>query len=589
MPKRKHSPPTRLFRPEADGLETRQMLSGVVTGMDSKGDNWTLTMIGPGTVSVLKQNDANGNPAPLNSATDINSITIGGTDPTKSRLVGTVTPGKNSDGRVFFQNMIGLPTFSEKLPGAGLGLVAINMPGFWLGNTTPISSTATTAPTPASIVLPDGVDTLRIGGVDTTFNRPAALSGATDDSDNIQLGAPAYGGTRIIIDKSISSTQQAPPASGSTTPTTVQHGVSFAVSGRLDLFQANEIDGDATLPPGQFKNENSKATGTGGTLVVSGTPIPTASGGDPLLVFNGVKGAATGQIGDLRVGGNATNLTAIVYDATGNFSGAKVSNFSVGGETNNVMLVAPNGSRNVVFGKGMDNVEIRSHVINTLKANRGALNSNVIVDRSISNAQFGGDVVNSNILAGYAQNYSNITTTVRGSASLFGNTASAPPPQPQNAQLGGGMLVHVAGDVNNGIFAASVAPAFLASATTRVYTNANPAAKTGFGDANQIVLPGGHIGGKVEGKIDNTTVTPGAPNKAFFAQQVTSFAGPVVPPNVPEPPFGGPQQPTQAPGIHNVGKIPTVTLPVPTPTKTTTSATAARSTPKGPAVAKSKA
>ncbi len=37
----------------------------------------------------------------------------------------------------------------------------------------------------------------------------------------------------------------------------------------------------------------------------------------------------------------------------------RISNFSIGGETNNVMLIAANGARNIYFGKGMDNVEIR--------------------------------------------------------------------------------------------------------------------------------------------------------------------------------------------------------------------------------------
>ena len=41
----------------------------------------------------------------------------------------------------------------------------------------------------------------------------------------------------------------------------------------------------------------------------------------------------------------------MVYDAVTN-ADARVSNFSVGGETNDVLLVAPNGSRSIYFGKG---------------------------------------------------------------------------------------------------------------------------------------------------------------------------------------------------------------------------------------------
>jgi hypothetical protein len=545
--------------------------------MDSKGDSWTLRLTGPGALTVLKQNDANGNPSPLNSATDINSITIGGTNPLTSKLVGTVNRGTNSDGRVFFQHFTELPSNSAQFPGLGLGLLSINMPGFWLGNTTPASATTTTAPPPATMSIPDGVDTLNFGGVDTTFNRPAALAGATDDSDTVQLGLPLYGGTRIIIDQSISSSQQAPSSSGTGT-TTVQHGVAFAASGRLDLFQANSIQGDATHPPIQFQNENSAASGGGGTIVLSGTGPSGAAQPDRLLTslngvlggaIVGVKGAVTGQIGDLRIGGNATNLTAFVYDSQNN--GAKVSNFSIGGETNNILLVAPNGSRNVVFGKGMDNVEIRSHVINTLKANRGAIDSNVIVDRTISSAVFGGDVVGTNVLSGYLQDFTGIINAFRG------NTTGTPQPlpQPQNAQPFGGMQVHVAGNVTNSVFAASVEPALVPPATTRVFTNANPTTQTGFGDPNQLVLSGGHIGEKVEGTIDNSTATPKTPTQAFFAQSVTSYAGPVVPPNVPEAPYPVPTKPFTLPGIGNVNVVPTIKIRTPTKPTTTTAAAAA--------------
>ena len=59
----------------------------------------------------------------------------------------------------------------------------------------------------------------------------------------------------------------------------------------------------------------------------------------------------TGQIGDVRVGGNATNFTTLAEEyamTTTPVEGAldaKISNFFIGGETNNVMLIAPSGSR----------------------------------------------------------------------------------------------------------------------------------------------------------------------------------------------------------------------------------------------------
>ncbi len=291
------------------------------------------------------------------------------------------------------------------------------MPNFWLGNTTPVGSTET--PVTPSITIPDGVSTLNFGGADTTHNQvnPPA-STATSDMENIDLGLPAYGGTRIIINKSISSTQSIASTTGGA-PTTIQHGVDFAVSGRLNLFQANEIDGDALNPPGQFSDQVSTATGTGGTIVDSGT----ANTAPFLNVISLITGAVTGAIGNVRIGGNATNFMTLVFDNTG-VDGAKINNFSVGGETNNVLVVAPSGMQNAAFGKGMDTTDILTNVINTLQANRGAINSNVFVDRTISQVRLGGDVVDSSFLTGASQNFGTIYDAITGVTSTGQTTAS---------------------------------------------------------------------------------------------------------------------------------------------------------------------
>ena len=516
MSTRKQSSRNRAFRPAADDLETRQLLSGVVTGRDIDGDLWTLRLVGPGAISVTKQNDASGNPTTLMDPSEINTITIGGTDPTKSQLIGTVTRAAGGDGEVFFETLNELPSLSEHFAGVGQGLLAINMPGFWLGNTYAAGTTPTSSP---SMHIPDGTDTLRFGGVDTTHNPVTPTSTSTSDNTEVELGLPMFGGTRVEIDKSISSTQQAPPASGSTTTTTIQHMVTFAVSGRLQLFQANEIDGDATNPPGQFTNENSAASGSGGTEVVSTlasvTPFFTTT------TSGVVKGAVGGQIGFVQVGGNATNFTTLVEDPTGTGI-AHISNFYVGGETNNVMLIAPDGANTLVFGKGMDTVEIRAHVINQLKANRGAIDSNVAVDRQIGLVDLGGPVVNTKVLSGYAQDYTGIINTVTGtSTSVFSSATPAAPPIPTDAQTAGKMTVHVGGDITNSIFAASTAPD-----TSGAY-----------GSPGELLLPTGQISAKVEGTIDNATATPDSPSTAFYAQKVALNASPVAPAGVAEEPY----------------------------------------------------
>ncbi|MFO0950799.1 MAG: hypothetical protein U0835_06510 [Isosphaeraceae bacterium] len=180
----KRSPRPRGYRPAADLLETRQLLSGVVTGNDIDGDAWSLRLIGPGNITVVKQDDATGNPAPLNSATEIRQIIVGGTLANQSKLIGQVKKGPNGDGKVFFQQMQGIPGRSQLFPSVGDSLKSVDMPGFWLGNTTP----GTTPGTP-TITLPDGAGSFRFGGVDTTHNRPAATS--STQSDQAVRGGPA--------------------------------------------------------------------------------------------------------------------------------------------------------------------------------------------------------------------------------------------------------------------------------------------------------------------------------------------------------------------------------------------------------------
>lgn len=542
MSTRKPSPRNRAVRPAAEDLEGRQLLSATVSGTDIDGDQWVLKLIGPGSLVVTKQDGADGNPAPLNSTTQINTITIGGLNPLSSRLVGTVTKGTSGDGKVFFHTLDELPSKSEQLA-LGNGPKSITMPGFWLANTTPAPAAGTTTPTPTppAITIPDGVNTLQFGGVDTTVgqvNPPAST--ATSDTAAVTLGLPQYGGTRILIDRAISSSQSVPPSGTSTTPTTIQHAITFNVSGRLSLFQANEIVGDTKTPPGQFSDRNTNATGFGGTWVISGT-----GGTAPFLANGQLTGGATGQIGNVRVGGNATNFSTLVFDTTGS-GNARISNYSVGGETNNVLLVAPNGARNIVFGRGMDTVDILTHTINTLTANRGALNSNVFVDRTISKANFGGDVAQTTVLSGYQQSFSNIINTVTGQASVsaFSPTPQpAPPPKPQNAETGGGMTVLVAGDITNSVFAASVQP--------EVVTPKTGTPTFQFGTSRNLVLPSGHISAKVEGTINNSTATPDVPTQAFFAKHLDVRSGPVIPPNVPEAPYTGHQPYTLVPGLHH--------------------------------------
>lgn len=475
-------PGDRAFRPTTEGLESRKLLTKVITGVDIDGDTWELRLLGPGDLSVVNQPDANGDPIPLGEPALIDSILIGGPDPTQTRLVGVVNQAEGGDGRVYFQNM-------REFNGAAVGVAALNgihvidMPDFWLGRT---SAEATIAGVPAGLILiPDGVNTLRFGGADVTYTPPGGTplnQNGRNDELIVALGLPRSWGTSIIIDQSISNAE---PGVG-TSPAT-QNGVQFSVVGRVNTFQANEIVGDADLPPAPL-------AAVGGTQLFS-------TGGQEQNAASLLEGQIVGQFGFVRVGGNATNFTVE--------TDTRISNFYVGGETANVILLAPEGSRNIYFGKGMDEVTILTDVIMTLQANRGAIDSTVASVRPIGQMTIGGDVVGTQILSGYDLSLSRVFATQQ--------LPQFPPPV-----ISGGAInqLLIAGDVVDSIIAASVDPV-----------------DGIWGNENDLVLPYGKILGKVEGSVNNENVLTASPSEAFFARTVKLQQGPIIPPAVPEAPF----------------------------------------------------
>ncbi|WP_435016620.1 hypothetical protein TA3x_004193 [Tundrisphaera sp. TA3] len=514
MSKWNHPMRSRALRPSAESLEGRQLLAASLTGINSAGDRWTLDLKGPGTLQVVKQDDASGNPGALDSATEIKSITISGTDSLKTKLIGRVDKSGVGDGRVFFQELNQSPNI-DPLTSIPQGLLSIKMPDFYLGVTDPTVPSTATQPV-AAINIPNGINSLRFGGVDATKffgTDPAqgpALNG-TSDQFRVTLGLPAQNGTRIVVN-TVTSNGQAGTAgtSGATNPPT-QDSVIFNVSGRINLFQADQINGNTAVAP-------EAAAFLGGTIVAS-LPDPT--------------GAITGQIGFIRVGGDATNFTTFTND--------KISDFYVGGETNNLTVLAPNGSRNLKFGRGLDTVSIFSSAIENLYANRGALSSRVVSDRMIGNLSIGGDVANSQFLSGYVQNLTSIlsTATTNLTQPNFASAATIPTPTAQNR---GQITAFIAGDITDSVFAASVQP----------YAQViDPTDTTLTASDQDAFLPGGRILAKVEGVIDNTLATPERPNRAFYAQTVKLKNGPVSPPNVTERPFGQPT-PSRLPGIRRL-------------------------------------
>jgi hypothetical protein len=584
MSKRKTTPPIRSLRPQAESLETRQLLSiaissklnfseptAVAKGTDPDGAQWTLRLYGPGALSVLGTDGQVFTKSTQGVSQSIDTITVGGAITTETRLVGTVKPNSTGDASVYFQNLIVTPSGELGRIDVGQvnnfrsvqnGIYAVDMPNFYLAHTettvpttqslihTPItvgtglSTTTVTTFSAGQIFIPQGVITLRFGGVNVDYTpvggTPLASTGQNNEFQ-INLGLPIVQGTSIIVntvnsDAEANSTTGEPP---------FQDYATFLVGGRLNLFQANQIDGNTTsgLIPTQLVNAPpaNGANNPGGTYVIS------------------QGSAATGQIGDVRVGGDATNFTTLVTEDPINAAAAegqldaKISNFYIGGQTNNVLLIAPSGSRNISFGLGMDNVTINSLAISSLRANRDAIGSNVTVSRSIGNVLIGGEVDDTNVNVGESQSlfaHVQFPPTEFIAPQGFGAFWGTPPPTIANpsvdpvtdlsepfAENGGTMNVRIAGTVTNSVFSASVDPDPAATGS--------PIFGNGVGD---LKLPRGVINAKVEGSINNANNALVANlNKAFFARVVRVGHGPVIPPTVPYAPL-------RAPTVYHIGQ-----------------------------------
>src|SRR5208337_2518750 len=209
------------------------------------------TLYGPGTLNVVDKNGPAFTSAHQFTPDDINTITVSGTITAESRLVGKVTfVPANSDGRVFFQQLTINPTgeygqlnpalVHPKASTPQNGIAAVDMPDFWLGETSGTPPTATSNfhsgfVLAGGINAPEGINVLRFGGVDTT-NPPKGGTALNNLGQNyefvIDLGPPIAGGTSIIVNKVI--TGAAPPGtpgpSGTAASTTVtQDSVTFLV------------------------------------------------------------------------------------------------------------------------------------------------------------------------------------------------------------------------------------------------------------------------------------------------------------------------------------------------------------------------
>ena len=136
-----------------------------------------------GAISVVGTNGDTFDSTTQNLKESIMTITVAGSISTETRLVGTVKPSSNGDANVYFENLNVTDTGELGKIDVGQvsnfrtvqnGIYAIDMPNFYLAHT------ETTTPSVASLIhtiamsagqidIPEGVNTLRFGGVDVDY------------------------------------------------------------------------------------------------------------------------------------------------------------------------------------------------------------------------------------------------------------------------------------------------------------------------------------------------------------------------------------------------------------------------------------
>src|SRR5262249_18675359 len=249
MSKLKPKPVRRSLQPSAEGLEARELLSNpgrtqvpkgvptqaataVVRGMDPDGAQWTMRLYGPGALNVVGTNGDVFNRGTGLLQESIDTITVGGAITTETRLVATVFPNpETQNAKVFFQNLVVTPSGELGKIDVGQvsnfrtvqnGILGIDMPNFYLAHTettkpTGSSQIHTSAMNAGEIFIPQGVITLRFGGVDVNYVPPGGVALNTTSQSNefqIFLGLPIVQGTSVIVN-TVNSSAQANSTAGS--------------------------------------------------------------------------------------------------------------------------------------------------------------------------------------------------------------------------------------------------------------------------------------------------------------------------------------------------------------------------------------
>ncbi|WP_165226733.1 hypothetical protein [Aquisphaera insulae] len=307
----------------------------IVTGTDREGNQWTITVHGPGKVIVT---DTSPNDGSLDD--DIDTIQIVGSSLKSTYVTGYVTTSNRvlSSGTVAFNRLIAMN-----------GVKSIELNGFDLSNN--VSPTVSDSP---GVFLYGGVKTLSFHDI------LALVDTSVDDTVyQIVIGSPTVPLTvkpsiylDSIYNSVFDSTSETTPSTPLTTPS-----VQFSINGVIQTFSVVSITQSPISP-------NIVAASQGGT-VQNWTGVPQSGPlTDAYQFFYNVVGTTgrtslqTQAINNLKVRGKATNFTAQkdTTPFTSGLSGMKYLRKASFGANADAVALDVNGSiGSLKFKKGLGN------------------------------------------------------------------------------------------------------------------------------------------------------------------------------------------------------------------------------------------
>ncbi len=334
-----------------------------LSGQDRQGNRWNLTLTGPGEIIVT---DTSPNDGVLDD--DINTITLVGTSPTKSVLVGTVEQSARVMTDTSLLPTLGLLYFNSLQAQQGVKSITLN--GFVLTDTITPPGSSTLSPAESflnqttGINLHGGVGTLNIEGIDARF--PASMD---PQPINIVIGNPStplsikpniridhiyntvYNDTAFATDPNTGTIGQGSIPTGPLTSPTV----SLVVNGAIQSFNVVSITQQPNLsslyPP---VNDS--------MLVIPTEIIPSENAAleyqFPIVGTTGRTAVQTTAIKSVKATGSVTNTT--FSKASQPFQSSltgldSVGSVQIGGTADAVAIDSRGSIGSLNFSKGLGN------------------------------------------------------------------------------------------------------------------------------------------------------------------------------------------------------------------------------------------